>query len=342
MKSWPLILVVPLLLVAGCFSYGQRLEQQDVTPQTYEEKTETPMLVAPASIPTPDRPAVNAVDGGKVPDVKSTAAQAQVVTGPVVAYARTFRKFSGQGIHYFNDTKALRFMSPFGVSAGEVITEAAKKPATIAAGDTPMISMGADGSFKVGKGEDVKVAGTVTGGGILDSIITRVKDWGLIILVVIGAVIILPLIFPILSPIFSLIWNVLTGIWTWVKSAASAASTHIQAAIPVIETGVVSAWKTVTTTVQPVATTTTATVIIPTVTTTGGLTPISVPPASDVPSGNPSPVVVPVAAVIVPTVSLDVPVVPTVPPLVETPTTVSVSIPVVDPTLPTRPLNATP
>ena len=296
--------ILTMTFGSGCFSYGERTEQQDVTPQSYEEHSSVPVLMLPPSPTTqplvPFQPTSNPALGTPI-----TQAPAPVAS-PVIGYATHSRAFKGQGIHFLNVVKALRVMSPFGESAGAVIEDAAKKPATISAGDTPMISMGSDGSFKVGKGEDVKVVGETTGGSILSQIVTKVKDWGLIILVVIGAIILLPLIFPVLSPIFSLIWSIISGIWTWIKSAASAAATHIQAAIPVVEAEaataagkVVSEWRSLTT-------------------------------------SAPTPVVTSATAAPVPTVTTSVPVSPTVPtsfPAVPSTT------PVVDPTALTKPLN---
>jgi hypothetical protein len=285
MRKFALILGVTATLVlgSGCFSYGNRVENQDVTPQSYEERTETPVFVSPVPIPTPDHPALqsNALDGAKTHEANSS-----IPAGAQIAYARTLKLFKGQGIHYFNEVKALRVMSPFGVSAGEVITEAAKKPATISAGDTPTISMHKDGSFKVGKGEETQVVGTETGGTITGSIITRLKDWGLIALIGAGVLLVLPLIFPVLGPIFSLIWSVVTGIWTWVKSLASTAATHIQAAIPGIEAGasslagkVVSEWRTMTTSTPVVSPTTPTSVSVVASSTTSPVVPVVPPPA---------------------------------------------------------------
>ena len=250
MRKFALILGLALVMTAlgsGCFSYGNRVENQDVTPQSYEERTETPVFVSPVPIPTPDHPALqsNALDGAKTHEANSS-----IPAGAQIAYARTLKLFKGQGIHYFNEVKALRVMSPFGVSAGEVITEAAKKPATISAGDTPTISMHKDGSFKVGKGEETQVVGTETGGSIISSIVTRVKDWGLIILVVIGLIVVLPFFLPVLGPIFSHLLTVLGSLWTWIKSGFSSLATKAQAALPKVESAagkVLSEWRTMTT-----------------------------------------------------------------------------------------------
>lgn len=295
MKSWILTLGFPLVLMAGCFSAASRLEQQDVTPQSYEEKSQVPVLVSPIPIATAENPVVQS-SVVPPPAVPASKVAAQIVTpppitGPVVAYATYSRIFKGQGIHYFNDVHAFRFMSPFGMGAGETISDAAKKPATISAGDTPTISMGPDGSFKVGKGEDAKVVGTETGGSILSQIVTKVKDWGLIILIAIGAIIVLPLVFPILGPIFSHLWAVVTGMWAWIKSIFASLAAKTQAALPVVKADaaaltakVTSEWRTLTTAVSPAGGMTTASATTPTATMTGA--PTSVSPASVVPSGN--------------------------------------------------------
>ena len=41
--------ILTMTFGSGCFSYGERTEQQDVTPQSYEEHSSVPVLMLPPS-----------------------------------------------------------------------------------------------------------------------------------------------------------------------------------------------------------------------------------------------------------------------------------------------------
>lgn len=121
-------------------------------------------------------------------------------------------KYEGEGVQYTRNVKAVRIVSPFGVSPGEVISR--QVAAEINTGPAPAINIKPEG-IDASKGGTTDFKGGEGYWSFLDTIWQRIKSllWitgiGLILLFV------LPIFFPALAPIFSGITSAIGKFFAW-------------------------------------------------------------------------------------------------------------------------------
>lgn len=118
--------------------------------------------------------------------------------------------FTGQGVSYTRQVDAVRVLSPFGVSSGEVISK--QEPSKIGVSETPGINISPEG-VGVTKGK----VGEFTGGGShftwWDNLKVLFNDWfWTLIIIGIGIAVIFGLSF-----IPGTVGTVFKGIWNWIK-----------------------------------------------------------------------------------------------------------------------------
>jgi len=121
--------------------------------------------------------------------------------------------YEGEGVKYSREVRAVRIVSPFGISPGEVISR--QVAAEINTGPAPAINITPEG-INASKGGATDFTGGEGYWSFLDTIWQRIKSllWiggiGLILLLV------LPIFFPALGPIFSGIISAIGRFFTWI------------------------------------------------------------------------------------------------------------------------------